>query len=58
MVRNKTGITRTNEMMDYFIKTYSNEGDLILDMTTHNKYLGNRTKELKRNFIGIDIIPF
>ena len=53
-----TGITRTDNMMDYFIKTYSNEGDTILDLTTHNKFLGTRAKKLNRNFIGIDIIPF
>jgi site-specific DNA-methyltransferase (adenine-specific) len=56
--KDKTGITRTDEMMDYFIKTYSNENDTILDLTTHNEYLGNRVKLLNRNFIGIDIIPF
>ena len=42
-------------MMDYFIKTYSNEGDTVLDMTCHNNYLGDRCNILKRNFIGIDI---
>jgi site-specific DNA-methyltransferase (adenine-specific) len=53
--RDHTGITRTDEMMDYFIKTYSNEGDMVLDMTCHNNYTGDRCNELKRNFIGIDI---
>ena len=53
--KDSTGITRTDEMMDYFIKTYSNEGDTILDMTCHNNYLGDRCNILKRNFIGIDI---
>ena len=53
--RDGTGITRTDEMMDYFIKTYSNEGDMVLDMTCHNNYTGDRCNELKRNFIGIDI---
>ena len=42
-------------MMDYFIKTYSNENDNILDITTHNNYLGDRCKILNRNFLGIDI---
>tara|TARA_R110000796_G_scaffold212571_1_gene328679 strand:+ start:25 stop:720 length:696 start_codon:yes stop_codon:yes gene_type:complete len=50
-----TGITRTDDMMDYFIKTYSNENDNILDITTHNNYLGDRCKILNRNFLGIDI---
>ena len=53
--RDGTGITRTDDMMDYFIKTYSNEGDYVLDMTCHNNYTGNRCNELKRNFLGIDI---
>ena len=53
--KDKTGITRTDEMMDYFIKTYSNEGDNVLDMTCHNNYLGDRCHLLNRNFIGIDI---
>ena len=43
-------------MIDFFIKTYSNEKDLVLDMTTHNKVVGNRVIELKRKFIGIDLI--
>ncbi len=50
-----TGITRTDEMMDFFIKTYSNENDTVLDFTCHNKFSGDRCKELNRNFIGIDI---
>ncbi len=53
--KDNTGITRTDEMMDYFIKTYSNEGDTVLDMTCHNNYLGDRCNILKRNFIGVDI---
>jgi site-specific DNA-methyltransferase (adenine-specific) len=50
-----TGITRTDEHIDYFIKTYSNENDKILDMTCHNKTVGNRCSELKRNYIGVDL---
>ena len=49
------GITRPNEMIDYFIKTYSNENDVILDMTCHNEIVGKRCELLKRNYIGIDI---
>ncbi len=49
------GITRTDDMIDYFIKTYSNEGDMVLDMTCHNDISGNCNKRLNRNFIGIDI---
>tara|TARA_R110001606_G_C15155890_1_gene626365 strand:- start:84 stop:737 length:654 start_codon:yes stop_codon:yes gene_type:complete len=51
------GKTISDDMIDFFIKTYSNENDLVLDMTTHNKVVGNRVIELKREFIGIDINP-
>jgi len=54
--KDKSGITRTDDQIDYFIKTYSNENDTILDMTCHNKYVGNRCEILNRNYIGVDII--
>tara|TARA_R100001460_G_scaffold57097_3_gene96844 strand:- start:1489 stop:2187 length:699 start_codon:yes stop_codon:yes gene_type:complete len=50
-----TGISRTDNMIDFFIKTYSNEGDNILDLTCHNNYVGDRCKLLNRNYLGIDI---
>jgi site-specific DNA-methyltransferase (adenine-specific) len=50
-----TGISRPDEMIDYFIKTYSNEGDNVLDLTCHNNYVGDRCKILNRNYLGIDI---
>ena len=50
-----SGITRCDQQIDYFIKTYSNEGETILDMTCHNNYVGDRCTLLKRNYIGIDI---
>ncbi len=50
-----SGISRPDEMIDYFIKTYSNEGETILDLTCHNNYHGDRCKFLNRNFIGVDI---
>lgn len=50
-----SGINRSDDMMDFFIKTYTNKNDYVLDMTCHNKYLGNRCKELERNYLGIDI---
>jgi len=53
--KDKTGITRTDEQIDYFIETYSNEKDTILDMTAHCDYVGNRCLELKRNYIGVDL---
>ena len=53
--KDNTGITRPNEMIDFFIKTYTNEGDSVLDMTCHNNYVGDRCKILNRNYLGIDI---
>jgi len=41
----------------YFIKTYSNEGDTILDMCCNNKVVGNLCSELNRKYIGVDIDP-
>jgi len=53
--RDDTGITRPDELMDFIIKTYSNKGDNVLDITCHNNYLGDRCLALERNFIGVDI---
>lgn len=47
--------TIPKKMVEFFIKTYSNENDTILDMTCHNKVVGNIAKELNRNYIGVDI---
>ena len=49
------GATRSNELVDYFIKTYSNEGDLVIDLTCHSGIIGQRCKELNRNYVGVDI---
>ena len=49
------GKTVPDEMIEFFIKTYTNENDIVLDMTTHNDVVGNVVTKLKRNFIGIDI---
>lgn len=56
--KEKGGITRTDEQIDYFIKTYSNEGDVVLDMTCHTNYVGDRCLVLDREYIGIDIELF
>lgn len=50
------GKTISDDMIDFFIKTYSNEDDLILDMTTHSKVVGSRAIALSRNFIGVDLL--
>jgi DNA modification methylase len=52
--RDESGITRTDEQIDYFVKTYTNQGDVVLDMTCHNHYVGDRCLLLDRHYIGID----
>ena len=49
------GRSISDDIITYFIKTYSNEGDTILDMCCHNKVVGNLVKQLNRNYIGVDI---
>jgi DNA modification methylase len=49
------GKTIPDEMIEFFIKTYSNEGDTVLDMTCHNDMVGNVVERLNRNYIGVDI---
>ena len=53
--KGKTGITRGDDQIDFFIKTYTNEGDTILDMTCHNQTVGDRCDALVRDYIGIDL---
>ena len=53
--KNHSGVTRTDEQIDYFIKTYSNEGDTILDMTCCSDYVGLRCSALERHYIGVDL---
>ena len=55
--KDETGITRTDEHIDFFIKTYTNENDNILDMTCHNNMVSKRCSELNRNYLGVDLDP-
>jgi len=50
------GKTTSDDIIDYVIKTYSNEGETVLDMTTHNTIVGDRVKLLNRKFIGVDLL--
>jgi len=43
------------EMMEYLIKTYSNEGDVILDNTMGSGTTGVACVNTNRNFIGIEM---
>lgn len=42
-------------MVDYILKTYSNEGDTVLDISCYNGLTGICAKLLNRNYIGVDI---
>jgi len=55
--KDDTGITRTDEHIDFFIKSYTQENDFILDMTCHNDYVSSRCNNLMRNYVGCDLNP-
>ena len=44
-------------MMEYLIKTYTNEGDTVLDNTMGSGTTGVAAANLKRNFIGMELDP-
>jgi len=44
-------------LMEYMIKTYTNEGETVLDFTMGSGTTGVACKNMNRNFIGIEIDP-
>ena len=55
--RNHKFSTRTIEMCEYFCKTYSNEGDTVLDLTCSDGQTALACHNLQRKYIGFDLDP-
>ena len=49
--------TRCNELIEYIIKTYSNEKSKVLDITCYDAITGVICDKLKRQYTGIDLNP-
>ena len=52
--RNQDFVTRTEEMIELFIKHYTKEGDTVLDPTCYKGLTGKVCKRMGRKWVGID----
>jgi hypothetical protein len=43
--------------VDFFIQSYTNPGDKVLDITCYNAITGARCQVLGRNYVGMDMHP-
>ena len=50
-----TASTRPDELVDFFIKTYTNPEDTIFDLTCYDGLTGKRCEILNRKYIGVDL---
>jgi len=55
IIQTKSPKSIHDDITKRMILTYTNEGDTILDMTCCDRNNGDISKELKRNYIGVDI---
>ena len=57
-IKNENGLHPTQKpvaLMEYLIKTYTNEGETVLDFTMGSGTTGVACKNLNRDFIGIEL---
>lgn len=47
--------TRPKQLIDYVLKTYSNEGDMVLDISCYRGLTGVCAKLLGRSYMGVDV---
>ena len=57
-IKSEAGLHPTQKpvaLMEYLIKTYTNENELVLDFTMGSGTTGVACRNLNRNFIGIEM---